>query len=449
MNIFRTSNDAIPLPAYRLSRLSGLVIAAALVGLALGVLGPDRRTIAADWPQFRGPDGQGHSSERGLPLAWSETENVVWRTPIEGLGWSSPVVQGRQVWLTTAIEEQGSLRAVCLDAATGHVLRDVEVFRKQDLGPINPKNSHASPTPFLDGDRVYVHFGVHGTACLSSRGDVPWRVEDLRYDHRHGPAGSPVVWRDCLIFNCDGADTQCVVALDKQTGRIRWRADRQGRMAYSTPLVVSVGGVDQVISPGGGVVASYAAATGKEIWRLPLVGDSVVTRPMFGHGLIFVTSGYGSAALYAVRADSLGEIATTDAAWTLRRGVPNDPSPLLVGDELYVLSDQGVTTCLDARTGKSHWQLRLPGAYSASPIVADERIYFTNEDGLTTIMAAAKTPKKLATNQLNGRTLASLATADGAIFLRTDKALYRIGAANADARSSSPVAARSFSPAKR
>jgi outer membrane protein assembly factor BamB len=320
-------------------------------------------------------------------------------------------------------------------------------FHKGDLGPINPKNSHASPTPVLDGERVYVHFGAHGTACLSSRGDILWRVDKLGYDHRHGPAGSPVVWRDYLIFNCDGADTQCVVALDKLSGEIRWRADREGRMGYSTPLLVSVGGVDQVISPGGGLVASYAAATGQEIWRLPLVGDSIVTRPVFGHGLLFVTSGYGSPALYAVRADSRGEIAATDAAWTLRRGIPNDPSPLLVGDELYILSDQGVTSCVDARTGTSHWQLRLSGAYSASPVVAEERIYFTNEEGLTTVMAAGKTPKKLATSQLEGRTLASLAIADRAIFLRTDKALYRIETNNASAEGAAPVAARS--PSKR
>jgi len=396
---------------------------------------------AADWPQFRGPDGQGHSAEQGLPLAWSETENVTWRTPVAGLGWSSPVVRGRQVWMTAAVEEQGSLRAVCVDAKTGKILGDMEVFRKRDLGPINPKNSHASPTPVLDGDNVYVHFGAHGTACLSTRGELLWQNQELAYDHRHGPAASPVVWRDLLIVPCDGVDRQFVVALEKHTGRVRWRADRAGKMAYATPLIVSADGLDQVVCPGGGQATAYDPATGQEIWRFGHGGDSVVLRPVVGHGLIFVSSGYGATGLYAFRQGATGEISAADAVWTARRGVPYDPSPLLVGDELYLVSDQGVTTCLDARTGKQHWQTRLVGAFSASPLAAEGHIYLTNEEGLTTVLAVGKTLKKLTENHLDGRTLASLATADGAIFLRTDKALYRIDSANGAARTPRPVAA--------
>jgi len=417
-----------------------------LAGLLVGVAGP---AVAADWPQFRGPDGQGHSTERDLPLVWSETENVAWKTPLEGLGWSSPVVRGRQVWLTTAIEEQGSLRAICLDATTGQIMRDGEVFRKRDLGPINPKNSHASPTPVLDQDRVYVHFGAHGTACLSARGEVLWRNEELEHDHRHGPAGSPVLWRDLVILNCDGVDRQFVVALDRETGRIRWRADRPGTMAYSTPLLISVDGVEQVVSPGGGQVTAHDPATGREIWRFRHGGESVVMRPVASHGMVFVSSGYGSTALYAIGPGREGEIASSDARWTLRRGVPYDPSPLVVGDELYLVNDQGVTSCLDALTGKPRWQLRLAGAFSASPLAAEGRIYLTNEEGVTTVMAAGTTAKKLAENRVDGRTLASLATADHAIFLRTDKALYRIDALDNAGNAQKPVAARPKAPAIR
>ena len=333
-------------------------LAAAIVALIL-LAAPAR---GADWPQFRGPDGQGHSLEKNLPLAWSETENVAWKTPLAGLGWSSPVIRGRLIWLTTAVEGQGSLRAMCVDALTGQLLRDVEVFRKADLGPINPKNTHASPTPVIDGDRLFVHFGAHGTACLSLRGDILWRNDDVKYDHAHGPAGSPVVWRDLLIINCDGADTQAVVALDRQTGQVRWRALREAKVGYSTPLIVKVDGVDQLISPGGGEITSYAPATGQEIWRFRHGGDSVVLRPVVDDGLVFVSSGYTAMGLYAIDLRSRGDIAAADCAWTLRRGVPFDPSPLVVSDELYLVSDQGVVSCLDAKTGKQHWQARLRGA---------------------------------------------------------------------------------------
>jgi len=394
--------------------------------VVLGTFGPAGMAMAADWPQFRGPDGQGHSTERGLPTEWSETENVVWKTPIDGLGWSSPTIRQGQIWITTAIEAEGSLRAVCLDTRTGKILRDVEVFHKEDLGRIQSKNSHASPTPVIDGERIYVNFGAHGTACLSSRGEILWRNQELEYDHRHGPAGSPVLWKDLLIVNCDGADKQFVVAFDTLTGAIKWTRPREGRMAYATPLTIRVGDADQLVSPGGDAVVSYDPANGKEIWRFRYDGYSVVPRPVFGHGLTYVSSGYDSPILYAIRVDGQGDVTENGAAWTLRRGAPHNPSPLLNGDELYFVSDLGVASCVDARTGESHWQLRLGGGFSASPMENEGNIYFTNEDGLTTVMAAGKAAKKLFANQVEGRTLASLATSDHAIFLRTDKALYRI-----------------------
>ncbi|HEY4310179.1 MAG TPA: PQQ-binding-like beta-propeller repeat protein [Pirellulales bacterium] len=393
------------------------------VVISLGIVAT---ATGEDWPQFRGPDGQGHSNERGLPIEWSETQNVAWKQPIEGLGWSSPTIVAGQIWLTTANTEQGTLQAVRLDAKSGQEISYFEVFRKDDLGPIHNKNSHASPTPIIEGDRVYVHFGAHGTACLSTAGEVLWRNEDLKYDHRHGPAGSPVIFGELLIISCDGTDKQFVVALDKKTGQTRWQTDRTGRMAYSTPLVIDVEGQKQLVSPGGDQVVSYAPDTGKEIWRFRYDGYSVVPRPVFGHGLVFVSSAYDSPVLYAIRLPGTGDITETAAAWSMRRGAPNNPSPVLVGDELYIVSDLGIATCVDAETGEQHWQTRLGGGFSASLLEAEGNIYFTNEEGLTTVMAADKSSKKLATNQVEGRTLASLATTDGAIFLRTDKALYRI-----------------------
>lgn len=398
------------------------------IGLFLVLLSVTGTLRAEDWPQFRGPDGQGHSSERGLPIEWSETQNIGWKQPVEGLGWSSPVIVAGQVWMTTAITETGSLKAVRLDAKTGQQISYIDVFHKDDLGPIHAKNSHASPTPVIEGNRVYVHFGAHGTACLSTEGEVLWRNQELVYDHRHGPAGSPVLWKDLLIVSCDGTDKQFVVALDKKTGELRWRTDRTGRMAYSTPLVIDVEGKTQLVSPGGDQVVAYAPADGEEIWRFRYDGYSVVPRPVFGHGLVFVSSAYDTPVLYAIRLPGEGDITETAAAWSMRRGAPNNPSPVLVGDELYIVSDLGIATCVDAKTGEQHWQSRLGGGFSASLLAAEGHIYFTNEEGLTTVLAADKELNKLGENQVDGRTLASLATADGAIFLRTDKALYRIAA---------------------
>lgn len=379
-----------------------------------------------DWPQFRGPDGQGHAAQRGLPLEWSEECHIVWKAPVPGLGWSSPTIRGRQIWLTTALDEGRSLHAVCLDLETGETLHDVEVFQLAEPDKVHSKNSHASPSPILEGDRVYVHFGDNGTACLSAEGKVLWRNQELVYAHGHGPAGSPVLYKDLLIVNCDGTDKQFVAALDKRTGKLRWKTDRKGRMAYATPLVIRVGGQDQVVSTGGDAVVAYNPADGEEIWRVRYDGYSEVPRPVYGQGLVIVSSGYDSPVLYAIRPDGRGDVTETHVAWTINKAAPLNPSPLLVGEELYSVSDNGIVICVDAKTGEQHWQKRLPGNYSASLLEADGRIYITNETGLTTAIAPGKEFESLASNQLDGRTLASLAVSGKALYLRTDTHLYRI-----------------------
>ena len=398
--------------------------AAALISVALVLLSAPRGR-AEDWPQFRGPGGQGHSSERGLPVSWGEDENIAWKVPIAGRGWSSPVVLGERIWLTTAIDDGRSLRAIGLDRNTGKEVVNVEVFHKEDPGPIHNKNSHASPTPILEGDRVYVHYGAHGTACLTTDGEVVWR-QILEYYHRHGPGGSPALVGDRLIINCDGYDEQFVVALDKHTGEVLWKKPRDGRQAYCTPLAITVKGRTQVISPGGDAVIAYDPATGDEIWRVRYDGYSNVPRPVFGHGLLFICSGYESPVFYAIRPDGAGDVTETAVAWTLRRGAPLNPSPLLVGDELYLVNNGGIVSCVDAGTGKVHWQERLRGGFSASPVYADGRIYLLNEEGEATVIATGTPFRNFAVNQLNGRTLASMAVSSGAFFLRTDSHLYRI-----------------------
>ncbi|MBL8190645.1 MAG: PQQ-binding-like beta-propeller repeat protein [Acidobacteria bacterium] len=382
-----------------------------------------------DWPEFRGPSGQGHSAERNLPVMWSETKNVKWKTAIPGKGWSSPAILGDKIWLTTATQEGKlvSLRAICVDLNSGAVLQNVEIFRFKPPSELNAKNSYASPTPILEANRIYLHFGAFGTACLNQAGEILWKTK-LDYDNgQHGPGGSPVIYDDLLIVSCDGLSVQYVAALDKQTGKVRWRKYRQGYQAYTTPLVVRLPAGDQLISPGAFRAIAYEPRTGKELWHITYgEGFSNVPRPVFGNGLVFICSGFQEPSLLAVRVDGKGDVTKSHIAWSLKRGIPRTPSPLLVGEELYLINDNGIATCVDAKTGTQHWQVRLPGEHSASPIYADGRIYFLNEEGESVVIAPGKEFKALAQNQLDGQTLASMAVSSSSIFIRSQTHLYRL-----------------------
>ena len=384
-----------------------------------------------DWPEFRGPTGQGHSTEINLPLEWSESLNVRWKTPLPGRGWSSPVVAGGRVWITTAAREgnSASLRALAFDVETGAEVANVEVFRLPNDHLRNPKNSHASPTPILEGDRVYVHFGGDGTAALDAvSGAIIWKAQ-FPYASQHGSGGSPALYNDLLIFSGDGHYEAFVIALDKRTGKVRWKTERRKPFdqAYTTPLVVRVGGRDQLVSIGAYRAAAYDPLTGKEIWIVRYEdGFSNVPRPVSGHGMVYIATGFQQPTLIAVRQDGTGDVTDTHIAWSLTRGAPFTPSPLLVGDELYVISDLGVLTCVDAKTGTPHWQQRIGGNHSASPIYADGRIYFLSEEGVATVIAPGTTFRKLATSELDGATLASMAVSRGSIFIRSLGHLYRI-----------------------
>ena len=415
--------DGRAMPAHPIA----VLLLPALIGVA---------ARAEDWPQFRGPTGQGHSTEIGLPVEWSESHNVLWKTPVVGGGWSSPIVAEGRVWLTTAIDEGSvheadvSLRALAFDVETGAEVVNRELFSVENARLQNPKNSHASPTPVVEGDSVYVHFGADGTAALTTAGDVLWRTR-LPYRSQHGNGGSAILYGDLLILSCDGSDTAFVAALDKRTGRLRWKTPRRrpAAQAYSTPLVIRVAGRDQVVSVGAFRVTAYDPRSGEEHWRVGYSnGFSNVPRPVYGHGLVYIATGFQVPSLLAVRTNGEGDVTRTHIAWTMRKGAPLTPSPLLVGEELYVVNDMGIASCLDAKTGETYWQQRLGGNYSASPVFADGRIYFQSEEGTTTVIAPGPTFHKLATNELDGATLASMAVSDGSIFIRSRSHLYRIGA---------------------
>ena len=402
------------------------------VWLVVGVVALLATAVRADdWPAFRGPTGQGHSSEHGLPLEWSESSNVLWKTPVVGRGWSSPVVADGRVWLTTATDDgEGSLRLLGYDVETGQEVVNVEVFRVVETASANPKNSQASPTPIVDvgGGRVYVHFGADGTGAVTTGGDVVWTAT-FPYVTQHGNGGSPVLHDGQLFLSVDGYDTAYVVALDAATGQERWRTPRRQPIsqAYSTPLVIRVGDRDQLFSIGAFRATAYDPASGEALWEVSYGdGFSNVPAPVYGHGMVYIATGFQVPSLIAVRANGQGDVTRTHTAWTLRRGAPLTPSPLLVGDELYVVSDLGVATCVDAATGAIYWQHRLGGNFSASPIWADGRIYFQSEEGETTVITPGTEFQLLATNELDGVTLASPAVADGSLFIRSHDHLYRI-----------------------
>jgi len=404
---------------------------------SLGLAGSLVSATALDWPEFRGPTGQGHSSAKHLPLTWSATENVAWKQAIPGSGWSSPVLVAGRIYLTTAVDEAGvrSLRALCLEAADGRVRWNVEIFRR-DTGSapgIHRKNGHASPTPVVRDGRIYVHFGHDGTAALDPDGQVLWRQEALRYTPIHGNGGSPALIGDRLIYSGDGGSDPFVAALSTKSGEVLWKVPRETpakkKFSFSTPLVIEVDGKTQVISPGSGAVCAYDPADGRELWRVHYgEGYSVIPRPVFGHGLLFLASGYDRPVAYAIRpGGAQGDATDSHVAWTISRGAPNTPSLLLVGDEVYFVSDSGIASCVDARTGEVHWSERLGGDFSASPVFADGRLYFQNEAGVGFVVKPGRTFEVLAKNDLGERTLASYAVDDGALFIRTAEHLYRIG----------------------
>lgn len=398
-------------------------------------------TDAEDWYRFRGPGGDGHADVTGLPLEWSSSQNVTWKQAIPGQGWSSPVVSNGRIYLTAAVplgEDDKPDYSLCLlwfDAKAGKELGKVEVFLQdgRTAPRVHQKNSHASPTPIIEGDRVYVHFGHQGTACLTLDGKIVWKRSDIKYNPVHGNGGSPVIVDQALIFSCDGGDDPFVVALNKANGETIWKTpritDSNRKFSFTTPLPIEVNGRTQVISPGSGAVCSFDAETGKELWRVDYGdGYSVIPKPIFAHGMVFVCSGYGRPVLYAIRPDGSGDVTDTHVAWTTNKKVPHTPSLLIVGDELYMVSDDGVASCLDAASGKEHWQERIGGNYSASPVFADGLIYLQSEQGDTTVLKTGVNFQKIASNSLGERTLASLAVVDRAFLIRSDKHLYRIEA---------------------
>lgn len=393
-----------------------------------------------DWPEFRGGiHGFGHAGV-ALPTKWSETDNIVWKVPIKGVGWSSPVVAGNAIYLTTSVGEGDglkdpqSLRVLRLDGATGQERWNVELFRQPGRRvEVHKKNSHASPTPVIESNRIYVHFGSSGTACVTTAGDVVWK-KTLEYAPLHGNGGSPLVAGGMLIICCDGRDVQYVVGLDKETGDVKWKQDRNCEasrgFSFCTPTLIEVAGQAQAVCPGSGKVVAYDPESGKEIWHVTYgEGYSVVPRPVFANGLVYVCSGFGDGRLFAIDPSGKGDVTNSHVKWEHKGGVPQSPSVLVVDNELYMVSDRGVGTCLNATSGKEIWKERLGGGFSASPTHSNGFIYFSDEKGTTTVIKTGPKFDLVSKNKLGDgkeRTFASFAVTDHAILLRSERHLYRI-----------------------
>ncbi len=394
----------------------------------------------AHWPDWRGPSADGRSDATGLPLKWSEENNIVWKTPIHDLGYSTPVVWGDQVWLTTATKDGQTLYAVCVDFKTGEVIHDVAVLQPEEPQRINPNNSYATPSATVEEGRVYVHYGTHGTACLDTEtGEVLWRRSDLNCNHLQGPVASPLLYEDLLIVCLEGVDVQFFVALDKKTGKTVWRVDRRKelydhlepkwlRKSYHTPMIVEVDGEPQLIVIGAVSGTAHNPQTGEELWRVLYPADNPVARSVSGHGMLFFNTG-GSpdeCQMWAVRLGGRGDVTDTHVLWKITEDMPLASSPVLVADLLYTLSRRGALICLEAKTGKQVWSERLDGDYGASLLYADNRIYIVGKQGITTIIEPGRTFKKLAANQLAGFFGPSPAVVGQSLLLRSKTHLYRI-----------------------
>lgn len=396
---------------------------------------------SSDWPEFRGPTKDGHSDATHLPVTWSRVKNVVWRTEVRGKGWSSPVVAENRIYLTTAVaarneadpHDERSLRVVALDAAKGKVLWDQEVFLIHDPQSFGThrKNSFASPTPVVEGGRVYAHFGHLGTACLDTAGRVIWKSRELVYKPVHGNGGGPVISDDLLIFNCDAEENPFIAALDKGDGKIRWQVPRETdakkKFSFCTPLLIEVNGKDQLISPGSNAVCALNPDDGAEIWRVRYEGYSVVPRPVFGQGLIFMSTGFDHPVALAIRPDGTGDVTDTHVAWRIEKHAPHTPSMLLSGEDLFMVADSGIVTCADAKSGNVIWQERVAGPCSASPLLGEGRIYIQDEKGVGHVIKAGRKLERLATNDLGEPTLASYAVSGNNLIIRTQGAVYCIG----------------------
>ena len=396
--------------------------------------------FAQEWPQFRGPNGNGHAAAKSLQTNWSEKEAVTWKTSLPGEGWSSPVISGDSIWMTTAVKHDKGpidLHALCVSLKNGTLLHNIKLFVQSDPEKIHAMNSYASPTPVIAGNRVFCHFGNYGTACLDVKsGSVQWKVNRFDYQTQNGPGASLVAWNGLLFFNCDGVDKQYAVAIHQETGATAWKVNRSGKLrdnpemkkSYCTPSIVKTKNGELLISPAADWVYAYEPTSGKEVWKANYgqLGFSCVPKPIFRDETAYILTSFSPSRLLAIDFNGKGDVTDSNVKWTSGSNMPSKPSLMIAGDNLYAINDKGILTCLDAKTGKEKYKQRIGGSFAASPLYAGGNIYLFDTEGRTTIFKPGDTYQQLKQNQLEGRFMASPAVSGQSLILRTDMAIYRI-----------------------
>jgi outer membrane protein assembly factor BamB len=407
-----------------MARMIALVLACSCAALVM----------ADQWPEFRGPTGDGHAAAANLPVKIDQSV-VRWKTPIHGKGWSSPVVWDDQIWLTTATEDGTKMSVICVDRHSGEIQQDKVLLENDSPAFCHAMNSYATPTPIVEAGRVYVHFGSYLTACLDTKNaEIIWERRDLECDHYRGPASSPILHGDRLLVAYDGFDVQYVAALDKNTGETIWKRSRDidygtddgDRMkAYCTGQVIEVDGKEQLVLPSAVATIAYDPESGEPLWTVYHDGMNASARPIYGDGLVFITNGMGS--MVAVSPEGRGDVTGTHIAWSDRKGVAKKSSQLLVDGLFYMNSDDGVVSCRDPKTGDVFWQKRAGGEFAASPIYADSRIYCFGTEGTILTIKPGEEYELLAETQLGDGFMASPAVVGNELILRSRSHLYSIG----------------------
>jgi len=430
--------------------LRGLLCVAAFVAIQISSGVASERL---NWPVRTGPTLDGHVSPEdavGLPTEWSDApeKNIAWKLDLEGFGHSVPVIGHGRVWLTSATKDGKQQYVYCIDPSSGKVLHHKLLYENPEPEPLmNEVNTYASPSCALEDDAVYVHFGTYGTARLNPETlDVVWDRRDIRCRHYRGPGSSPILWKDLLILTFDGIDAQFLMALNKHTGETVWRTDRttnygdldengqpqqEGdlRKAYSTPGVIEINGQAQIVSVGSRAAFAYDALTGKELWTIRHDDFNASSPPAFLENYAILNTGSRGSNLLSVRLDETtrGDVTESHVVWNRDKGNSDLSAPILIGDRIFSVLNNGVLNCVDAGTGTEVWKDRIEGTFTASPITANGVIYFCNEEGVCFVVRAADQFELVAKNSLPEGMRASPSAADGRLFLRTFTKLYAIG----------------------
>lgn len=397
---------------------------------------------AEDWPRFRGPTGQGISSEKDIPLTWSNTENIAWKTAIAGEGWSSPVISGDRVFITSTTDDGASCHVICVDRRSGKILWNTKVF-DQEVKKKRKENSYATPTPATDGQRVYAVFSSGKMVAVDFDGTVAWTNHEVKFYGHHGLAASPILYDDLVIMAYDGSsdgennkvgwkipwNQAVLLAVDKASGNVRWRGKRgPSRLGHVTPNVLRDNGADQIVSGAGDAVQGFDPVDGRRIWSIYSKGEGVTPSIVVGDGLVFSCSGFEAPTIRVIRAGGQGDITRSHMAWEQTKGVPSLASMLYVKPFIYSVTDQGIVTCFRAATGEIVWQERIGGKHVSSPIYADGKIYFLTEaEGESVVIQSGPALKILARNRLDEMCKASMAVSQGNLFIRSERHLFCIG----------------------